>query len=74
MACSVSHTVDEIKVMVQKQIEENKVRQLAIMNLSLEYDNVSTAKDELRKAYEEYNDIPQEKRALIDTFKKEESH
>ncbi|GJX64734.1 hypothetical protein Tco_0299077 [Tanacetum coccineum] len=68
MACSVPHTVDEFKAMVQKQIEEDKVRQLAIMNLVVEYDNASTTKNDLRKAYEEFNDIPQEKRALIDTF------
>ncbi|GJV47695.1 hypothetical protein Tco_1437907 [Tanacetum coccineum] len=57
-----------------KQIEEDKVRQLAIMNLAVEYDNASTTKDDLRKAYKECNDIPQEKRALIDTFLKEESN
>ncbi|GKF22644.1 hypothetical protein Tco_0074966, partial [Tanacetum coccineum] len=55
-----------------KQIEKDKVRQLAIMNLAAEYDNASTTKDDMRKAYEECNDIPQEKRALIDTFLKEE--
>ncbi|GKC45306.1 hypothetical protein Tco_1063028 [Tanacetum coccineum] len=73
MACSIPHIVDEIKAMVQKQIEEDKVRQLAIMNLAVEYDNASTAKDDLRKTYEECNDIPQERRSLIDTFLKEES-
>ncbi|GJY74469.1 hypothetical protein Tco_0478900 [Tanacetum coccineum] len=73
MACSVPYTVDEIKAMVQKQIEEDKVCQLAIMNLTVEYDNASTTKDDMRKAYEECNDIPQEKRALIDTFLNEES-
>ncbi|GJS25525.1 hypothetical protein Tco_0454157 [Tanacetum coccineum] len=35
MACSVPHTYDEIKAMVEKQIEEDKARQLAIMNLAL---------------------------------------
>ncbi|GJX46035.1 RNA-directed DNA polymerase, eukaryota [Tanacetum coccineum] len=35
MACSISNTVDEIKAMVQKQIEEDIVRRLAIMNLSI---------------------------------------
>nr|GEU71359.1 hypothetical protein [Tanacetum cinerariifolium] len=71
MACSVSHTYDEIKSMVEKQIEEDKARQLVIMNLDVEYDNACGAKDDLRKAYEEYNHIPQETRALIDTFLKE---
>nr|GEV67702.1 hypothetical protein [Tanacetum cinerariifolium] len=37
MACSVPHTYDEIKAMVEKQIEEDKARQLAIMNLAVEY-------------------------------------
>ncbi|GKD42826.1 hypothetical protein Tco_1267471, partial [Tanacetum coccineum] len=73
MACLVLHTIDEIKAMVQKQIEEDKVCQLAIMNLAVEYDNASTSKYDMRKAYEECDDIPQEKRALIDTFFKEES-
>ncbi|GKB43385.1 hypothetical protein Tco_0888327 [Tanacetum coccineum] len=60
MACSLSHIVDEIKAMVQKQIEEDKVRQLAIMNLDVEFENASIAKDDLRKAYDECSDIPQE--------------
>nr|GEW86792.1 hypothetical protein [Tanacetum cinerariifolium] len=61
MVCSLSHNVDEIKAMVQKQIEEDKVRQLAIMNLAVEYDNACTAKDELRNGYKKCTDIPQEK-------------
>ncbi|GJR96164.1 hypothetical protein Tco_0268338 [Tanacetum coccineum] len=73
MACSVLHTIDEIKATIQKQTEEDKVRQLAIINLAVEYDNASTTKDDMRKAYEECNDILQEKRVLIDTFFKEES-
>ncbi|GKF37853.1 hypothetical protein Tco_0114611 [Tanacetum coccineum] len=73
MACSLPHNVDEIKAMVQKQIEEDKVRQLAIMNLAVEYDNASTTKDELRKAYEKCNGILQEKHVLIDTYLKQES-
>ncbi|GJW31776.1 CENP-B homolog protein 2-like protein [Tanacetum coccineum] len=64
MACSVLHPADKIKAMVQKQIEEDKVRQLAIMNLVVEYDNASTTKDNLRKAYEKCNGIPQEKRSM----------
>ncbi|GJZ87485.1 hypothetical protein Tco_0659095 [Tanacetum coccineum] len=54
-ACSFRHNVDEIKAMVQKQIEEVKVRQLAILNLAVEYDNACTAKD-LLNAYEKYTD------------------
>ncbi|GJZ20926.1 transposase, MuDR, MULE transposase domain protein [Tanacetum coccineum] len=60
MACSVPHTYDEIKAMVDKQIEEDKVRQQTIMNLAMQYDNACTAKDDLRNAYENCNDIPQE--------------
>ncbi|GJU41493.1 hypothetical protein Tco_1194450 [Tanacetum coccineum] len=58
MACSLPHNVVEIKAMVQKQIEEDKVHQLAIMNLAVEYDNACTTKDELRNVYEKCIDIP----------------
>nr|GEY52474.1 hypothetical protein [Tanacetum cinerariifolium] len=79
MACSLLHTVDEIKAMVQKQIEVDKVHQLAIMNLAVvmklavEFENASIAKDDLRKAYDECNNILEEKRASIDTYLKQES-
>ncbi|GJZ95508.1 transposase, MuDR, MULE transposase domain protein [Tanacetum coccineum] len=73
MACSVSHTYDEIKSMVEKQIQEDRGRQLAIMNLGHQFDNAITAKDELRKAYEECRDIPLVQRALIENFLKIES-
>ncbi|GJZ63507.1 hypothetical protein Tco_0619928, partial [Tanacetum coccineum] len=72
MVCSLSHTIDEIKATVRQQIED-KVRQLAIMNLAVEFENASIAKDDLRKAYDECSDIPQEKRASIDTYLKQES-
>ncbi|GKE92593.1 hypothetical protein Tco_1573688, partial [Tanacetum coccineum] len=68
MTCSLSHKIDEIKAMVQKQIEEDKVRQLAII-----YDNANTTKDEPHKAYEKCSDIPQEKHVLTDTYLKQES-
>ncbi|GJX02270.1 hypothetical protein Tco_0186183 [Tanacetum coccineum] len=58
MACSVPHTYDEIKSMVEKQIQEDRGLQLAIMNLGHQFDNAITTKDELRKAYEECRDIP----------------
>ncbi|GJU39630.1 hypothetical protein Tco_1192587 [Tanacetum coccineum] len=70
MACLVPHTYDEIKAMVDKQIEEDKVRQQTIMNLAMQYDNACTAKDDLRNAYENCNDIPQEIRDSIVTFLK----
>ncbi|GKB58642.1 hypothetical protein Tco_0914828 [Tanacetum coccineum] len=50
------------------------VRQKAYLNLALQFDNACTAKDDLRKTYEKCNDIPQESRALIDTFLKEGSN
>ncbi|GJQ94099.1 hypothetical protein Tco_0005238 [Tanacetum coccineum] len=73
MACSVPHSDDEIQALVQKQIDEDMVRQKAILDLALQFDNACTAKEDLRKAYEKCNDIPQESRALIDTFLKERS-
>ncbi|GJS92021.1 ribonuclease H-like domain-containing protein [Tanacetum coccineum] len=71
--CSLPHSVNEIKAMIQKHIEEEKVCQLTIMNLAVEFENASIAEDDMRKAYEECNDIPEEKRALIDIYLKEES-
>nr|GEU53038.1 hypothetical protein [Tanacetum cinerariifolium] len=71
MACSVPHNDDEIQALVQKQIDEDMVHQKAILNLALQFDNACTAKGDLRKAYEKCNHIPQESRALIDTFLKE---
>ncbi|GKC01766.1 hypothetical protein Tco_0987902 [Tanacetum coccineum] len=73
MACSVPHAYDEIKSMVEKQIQEDRGRQLAIMNLGHQLDNAITTKDELRKAYEECRDIPLVKHALIENFLKIES-
>ncbi|GJV68757.1 hypothetical protein Tco_1484266 [Tanacetum coccineum] len=70
MACSVPHTYDEIKSMVEKQIQEDRGRQLAIMNLGHQFDNAITAKDEMRKAYVECRDIPLVQRALIENFLK----
>ncbi|GKA47868.1 hypothetical protein Tco_0740826 [Tanacetum coccineum] len=46
---------------------------MEIMELALQFDNSSMAKDDLRKAYEKWNDIPQENCALIDTFLKQKS-
>nr|GEX66073.1 hypothetical protein [Tanacetum cinerariifolium] len=47
------------------------VRQKAIMDLALQFDNACTSKEDLRKAYEKCNDISQESHALIETFLKE---
>ncbi|GJU36441.1 F-box domain containing protein [Tanacetum coccineum] len=73
MTCFVPHTYDEIKYMVEKQIQEDRGRQLALMNLGHEFDDAIIAKDELRKAYEECRDIPLEQRVLIADFLKIES-
>ncbi|GJR15562.1 transposase, MuDR, MULE transposase domain protein [Tanacetum coccineum] len=49
------------------------VHQKAILDLALQLDNACTTKEDLRKAYKKCNHIPQEGRALIDTFLKEGS-
>nr|GEV79492.1 putative reverse transcriptase, RNA-dependent DNA polymerase [Tanacetum cinerariifolium] len=49
------------------------IRQKAILDLALQFVNACTTKDDLRKTYEKSNDIPQESRALINTFLKEGS-
>ncbi|GJX93937.1 hypothetical protein Tco_0348523 [Tanacetum coccineum] len=49
------------------------VNQKAILDLALQFDNACTANNDLKKAYEKCNHIPQESRALIDTFLKEDS-
>ncbi|GJZ40896.1 hypothetical protein Tco_0587782 [Tanacetum coccineum] len=68
MGYSVPHSYDEIKAMVEKQIQEDRVCQLAMMNLAHQFNDASIAKDELRKAYEECRDIPLEHRAVIEIF------
>ncbi|GKA94711.1 hypothetical protein Tco_0816749 [Tanacetum coccineum] len=73
MACLLPHTVDEIHALVQKLIHEDSVRQKAMMDLAVQFDNASAAKQDLRQAYEKCNDIPQETRNLIDAFLKRES-
>ncbi|GJS75789.1 transposase, MuDR, MULE transposase domain protein [Tanacetum coccineum] len=59
MACSIPHSDDEIQALVQKQIDEDMVHQKAILDLALQFDNACTTKEDLRKAYEKYNHIPQ---------------
>nr|GEX84003.1 hypothetical protein [Tanacetum cinerariifolium] len=73
MACSLSHTDDEVEVLVQKLTDEDMVRQKAILDSTLQFDNACTTKIDIRKAYEKCNHIPQESRALIDAFLKEGS-
>nr|GEZ23934.1 hypothetical protein [Tanacetum cinerariifolium] len=71
MACSLPHIDDEVEALVQKLIDEDMVRQKAILDLALQFENACTTKDNLRKAYTKCNDIPQESRALIEAFLKE---
>ncbi|GJZ13105.1 hypothetical protein Tco_0548335 [Tanacetum coccineum] len=73
MACSLPHTIDEIEALVEKLIDEDIVDQKAITELAMQFDNASTSKDDMRKAYEKCNDISQENHALIGTFLNQES-
>ncbi|GJV20104.1 hypothetical protein Tco_1369124 [Tanacetum coccineum] len=74
MVCRLSHTIDEIQALVIKLIDEEIIRQKALMELAVQFENASTAKSDFRKTYEKCNDITQESRALIDTFLKQESN
>ncbi|GJS10077.1 cinnamoyl-CoA reductase 2-like protein [Tanacetum coccineum] len=60
LACSIPHSDDEIEALVKKQIVEDMVHQKAILDLALQFDNACTTKEDLRKAYEKCNHIPQE--------------
>ncbi|GJV51678.1 hypothetical protein Tco_1447419 [Tanacetum coccineum] len=73
MPCSLPHTDSEVGALVQKLIDKDNGRQNAILYLALQFETSCTAKDNLRKSYEKYNDISQESRALIDSFLKEGS-
>ncbi|GJU19707.1 hypothetical protein Tco_1153049 [Tanacetum coccineum] len=52
MACSVPHTDDEIQALVPKLIDKDMVRQKAILDLALQFDDTCTAKDDLRSIRE----------------------
>ncbi|GKB81456.1 hypothetical protein Tco_0948351 [Tanacetum coccineum] len=80
MACSLPHTDDEVEALVQKLINEDMVRQKAIMDLALQFDNACTAKEDLRKAYKKSkedlrkaykkcNDIPKWDLLLLEEVK-----
>ncbi|GJT89775.1 hypothetical protein Tco_1078620 [Tanacetum coccineum] len=71
MACSLSHTDSKVEALVQKLIDEDKGRQNAILDLTLQFENSCIVKNDLRNAYEKCTDISQESRALIDSFLKE---
>ncbi|GJR89109.1 hypothetical protein Tco_0213120 [Tanacetum coccineum] len=65
------HTNFTRRLVARRGSEEEKDK--AFSNLAVQFGNASTTKEDLRKAYEKCNDIPQENRALIDTFLKQES-
>nr|GEZ41216.1 hypothetical protein [Tanacetum cinerariifolium] len=70
----IRHCMEDLQLaLVEKLIDEDIVRQKAITELAVQFDNASIAKEDIRKAYEKCNDIPQENRALIDTFLEQES-
>ncbi|GJS56506.1 hypothetical protein Tco_0629868 [Tanacetum coccineum] len=73
MACSLPHTDSKVEALVQRLINEDKGRQDALLELAFRFEDSCAVKDDLRKAYEKCNDIPQESRALIGTFLKESS-
>ncbi|GKC58438.1 hypothetical protein Tco_1086036, partial [Tanacetum coccineum] len=64
MACSLSHNIDEIQALVYKLMDEDNDRQNKQLELAVQFDNACKAKDDMRKAYEKCNDIPQESRAF----------
>ncbi|GJX32839.1 hypothetical protein Tco_0242694 [Tanacetum coccineum] len=73
MACSLPHTDSEVEALVQRLINEDKGRQNVLLNLAFEFEDSCAVRDDLRKAYENCNDISPESRALICTFLKESS-
>nr|GFA90915.1 hypothetical protein [Tanacetum cinerariifolium]GFA91623.1 hypothetical protein [Tanacetum cinerariifolium] len=74
MACSLPHTFDENQALVAKLIDEDIIRQKALMELAVQFENASAAKTDFRKAYEKCHDITHQSRALIDSFLKQESN
>ncbi|GJS56199.1 hypothetical protein Tco_0629561 [Tanacetum coccineum] len=73
MACVLPHTDSEVKALVQRLINEDKGRQEVLLNLAFQFEDSCAVRDDLRKAYEKYNDISQESCALICTLLKESS-
>ncbi|GJS86053.1 hypothetical protein Tco_0752594 [Tanacetum coccineum] len=74
MVCPLSHTFDEIQALVTKLIDEDIIRQKALIELAVQFENASTTKSDFRKAYEKCYDITHESRALVDIFFKQESN
>ncbi|GJY32342.1 hypothetical protein Tco_0415837 [Tanacetum coccineum] len=73
MACSLPHTDSEVEALVQRLINEDKGRQDVLLNLAFQFEDSCAVRDDLRKAYENCNDISQESHALICTLLKESS-
>ncbi|GJY92360.1 hypothetical protein Tco_0508142 [Tanacetum coccineum] len=73
MACSLPHTIDEIQALVTKLIGEDIIRQKALMELAVQFENASAAKSDFRKAYAKCNDITQERHeeVLRETLKEQ---
>ncbi|GJV59013.1 hypothetical protein Tco_1465113 [Tanacetum coccineum] len=57
MACSLPHTIDEIKALVEKLIDKDIVRQKAITELAMQFDNANTTKDDLRLRTEQEKEL-----------------
>nr|GEW12241.1 hypothetical protein [Tanacetum cinerariifolium] len=60
MACPLSHIFDEIQALITKFIDEYIIRQKALMELAVQFENASAAKSDFRKAYEKRYDITHE--------------
>ncbi|GKG10052.1 hypothetical protein Tco_0338798 [Tanacetum coccineum] len=74
MACSLSHTVEELNAYVQKQCDEDdEARQEAIMGVITLFGQEREAKEDVRKQYAKCKDISLERRALIDKFLDDEA-
>ncbi|GKA24066.1 hypothetical protein Tco_0710099 [Tanacetum coccineum] len=73
MACALPHTDFEVEALVQRLINKDKGRQDVLLNLAFQFEDSCAVRDDLRKAYEKYNHISQESRALICTLLKESS-
>ncbi|GJT47414.1 hypothetical protein Tco_0956129 [Tanacetum coccineum] len=69
----VSLGYERVEALVQRLINEDKGRQDVLLNLSFQFEDLCAVRDDLRKAYEKFNDISQESRALICTLLKESS-
>ncbi|GKB96303.1 hypothetical protein Tco_0982440 [Tanacetum coccineum] len=72
MACSFPHTIDEIKALVQKQIDEDTICKEAIFDVTKLFEQARADKEDPREAYAKCKDVPQEKSVVIDKFLEDE--